>query len=93
MLNPQIAVQKNVRWIKEKLGDSPDETAFVRWRLAKMLREIGFVDIRVTPFDWLHPATPKALIPAVRGIGKVLEVLPGLREFSGSLHILATRPA
>ena len=34
MLNPQIAVQKNVRWIKEKLGDSPDETAFVRWRLA-----------------------------------------------------------
>jgi 2-polyprenyl-3-methyl-5-hydroxy-6-metoxy-1,4-benzoquinol methylase len=93
MLNPQIAVQKNVGWIKERLGDSPDETAFVRWKLAKMLREIGFVDIRLTPFDWLHPATPRPLIPVVRGIGKVMEVLPGLREFSGSLHILATRPA
>jgi len=93
MLNPQIAVQKNVGWIKEKLGDSPDETAFVRWKLARMLREIGFVDIRLTPFDWLHPATPRPLIPAVRSIGKVLEILPGLREFSGSLHILATRPA
>jgi len=30
MLNPQIMIQKNVRWIKERLGDSPDETAFIR---------------------------------------------------------------
>jgi ubiquinone/menaquinone biosynthesis C-methylase UbiE len=30
MLNPQIAVQKNVPSIKKRLGDSPDETAFVR---------------------------------------------------------------
>jgi 2-polyprenyl-3-methyl-5-hydroxy-6-metoxy-1,4-benzoquinol methylase len=93
MLNPQIAVQKNVPWIKERLGDSPDETAFVRWKLAKMLQDIGFSEIQLTPFDWLHPATPRPLIPVVRGVGKVLEILPGLREFSGSLHILATRPA
>ncbi len=30
MLNPQITLQKNVPWIKRKLGDSPDETAFFR---------------------------------------------------------------
>ncbi len=29
MLNPQIAIQKNVPWVKRRLGDSPDETAFV----------------------------------------------------------------
>src|SRR5207249_8676091 len=28
MLNPQIAIQKNVPWIKRRLGDSPNETAF-----------------------------------------------------------------
>ena len=33
MLNPQIAIQKNIPWIKRKLGDSPDETAFFRWSL------------------------------------------------------------
>ncbi len=35
MLNPQIAVQKNIPWIKRKLGDSPDETAFFRWPLRR----------------------------------------------------------
>ena len=30
MLNPQIAIQKNVPWVKQRLGDSPDETAFFR---------------------------------------------------------------
>ncbi|NJK94211.1 MAG: class I SAM-dependent methyltransferase [Bacteroidales bacterium] len=28
MMNPQIALQKNIPWLKRKLGDSPDETAF-----------------------------------------------------------------
>ena len=36
MLNPQIAMQKNIPWIKRKLGDSPDETAFFRWPLRRL---------------------------------------------------------
>jgi SAM-dependent methyltransferase len=93
MLNPQIAVQKNVPLIKRLLGDSPDETAFVRWRLARLLQRIGFVEVRIIPFDWLHPATPRGLITAVSLVARVLEKLPLLREFSGSLHIVARRPA
>jgi SAM-dependent methyltransferase len=93
MLNPQIVVQKNVRWIKRLLGDSPDETAFVRWRLRALLERLGFTDVRITPFDWLHPVTPRPLIGAVSWVGRVLEHTPGLREFSGSLHIVARRPA
>ena len=30
MMNPQIAMQKNIPSLKRKLGDSPDETAFFR---------------------------------------------------------------
>src|SRR6202158_4494491 len=37
MLNPQIAIQKNVPCVKRKVGDSPDETAFFRWQLQKSL--------------------------------------------------------
>ncbi len=31
-LNPQIMIQKNIPWIKKKMGDSPDETVFFRCR-------------------------------------------------------------
>lgn len=93
MLNPQIAVQKNVSWIKERLGDSPDETAFVRWRLAALLRRIGYTDVRLTPFDWLHPLTPRPLIGIVSVLGRITEWVPLVREFAGSLYIQARRPA
>lgn len=93
MLNPQIAVQKNVSWIKERLGDSPDETAFIRWRLAALLRHIGFTDVKLTPFDWLHPVTPWPLIGVVSLVGRCVEKVPLLREFAGSLYIRARRPA
>ncbi|MFC1512834.1 class I SAM-dependent methyltransferase [Thermodesulfobacteriota bacterium] len=92
MLNPQIMAQKNIPWLKAAMGDSPDETAFFRWSLQKNLREAGFVDIVITPFDWLHPATPEFLIPLVSQIGRLLEKTPFLQEFAGSLIIQCTRP-
>jgi SAM-dependent methyltransferase len=91
MLNPQVAIQKNVPWIKRRLGDSPDETAFVRPSLASLLRRIGFERVRISPFDWLHPATPPRFIRPVSAVGQSLEKVPGLREFSGSLLITATK--
>ena len=92
MLNPQVLLQKNVPWLKERLGDSPDETAFVRWSFARLLQRVGFRDIRILPFDWLHPHTPRPLIEMVRSTGHFLEQVPGVREFAGSLYIHAARP-
>lgn len=92
MLNPQIAVQKNIRWIKKRLGDSPDETAFIRWRFQRLLLNAGFSDTEIVPFDWLHPATPVTLVKPVSRIGAALERIPVVREFAGSLYIRARRP-
>ncbi len=92
MLNPQILIQKNIPWVKKLLGDSPDETAFVRWSLGALLREKGFADIDIRPFDWLHPLTPEKLIRGVSRMGYVLEKVPGVREFAGSLLIRCRRP-
>ena len=90
MLNPQIFLERHLRhWFHYV---SPDETAFVRWRLARDLRRAGFVDIEITPFDWLHPGTPAPLIPLVGTMGRGLERLPVLREFAGSLLIAARTP-
>lgn len=92
MLNPQIAIQKNVPFVKRLMGDSPDETAFVRWRLAALLGRIGFERVRVTPFDFLHPATPRPLIPVVQRLGQVAEATVGLSEIAGSLYIRGEKP-
>jgi SAM-dependent methyltransferase len=91
LLNPQIAIQKNVPFVKARLGDSPDETAFTRWRVSSELRARGFGQVRVTPFDWLHPSTPRPAIPVVVRTGGWLERLPIVREFAGSLLIEAER--
>lgn len=92
MLNPQIFLQKNVGWIKKLVGDSPDETAFVAGRIVDLLTRIGFVDARAEAFDWLHPATPKPLIPLVGAMGRGFEAVPLVRRFAGSLSIFARRP-
>jgi 2-polyprenyl-3-methyl-5-hydroxy-6-metoxy-1,4-benzoquinol methylase len=90
LLNPQVFIERRFRkWFPLV---SPDETAFVRWNLAAAMREVGFVRVETFPFDWLHPAIPEKLIGFVQGVGLGIERVPGLREFSGSIHISAHRP-
>jgi len=92
MLNPQIMVQKNIPWIKEKVGDSPDETAFVRWHLGNLLKKCGFKNIKIVPRDWLHPAVPTGMIGPMSWLGNFLEHVPVVREIAGSLYIAAQKP-
>ena len=89
MLNPQVFAERKLRWLFPSV--SPDETAFVRWTLGSDLQDTGFQDIEIVPFDWLHPSVPKQLIGMVSSIGRVIEGVPLLREFSGSMHIKAVR--
>ena len=91
MLNPQVCLTKNVPWIKQAMGDSPDETAFVGPHMRHLLRTAGFRQIRVEPFDFLHPSTPPGLIDAVSRAGRLLERVPGVRSLAGSLIISAVR--
>ena len=91
MLNPQIYCERHFRRFFPQV--SPDETAFVRMRLARTLARAGFESISIRPFDWLHPATPPALIGTVLSIGRCCEWLWPVKEFAGSLHIVARKPA
>ncbi len=93
MCNPQILFQKNIPYLKERLGDSPDERAFFRWPLYRLMRKVGFESITILPFDWLHPNTPKPFIQLMKRVSYIFESLPGIREFSGSLLIKARRPS
>jgi ubiquinone/menaquinone biosynthesis C-methylase UbiE len=91
MMNPQIALQKNIPFLKRRLGDSPDETAFFRWSLKRKLEKYGFKIVKIIPFDFLHPGTPEILIPAINNFGRFLEKAPMIKEFAGSLYIKALK--
>ena len=91
MMNPQIALQKNIPWIKAWSGDSLDETAFFRWTLRQNLFRHHFDKVNVTPFDFLHPGIPRAFLPLAKPFTAFLEHVPLIKEISGSLAIQAVK--
>ncbi len=92
-LNPQIYFERRLRFLPIFSYVSPDETAFLRWTLRRQLEVVGFEDVKVTPFDWLHPYTPRHVVGFVARLGWWIEHVPGLRELSGCLHFSARRPS
>ena len=87
MANPQVALIKKFPFLKRWAGDSPDETAFFRRRIAGTLELAGFVDVSVEPFDFIHPRLPASLLSRAERWTALLEKMPLLREFAGSLVI------
>ena len=92
MLNPQVCAERKLRCLPWFWNVSPDETAFVRWKLRTLMMHVGFESVSIQPFDWLHPATPGYLIETVKRLGDLAERVPMIREFAGSLIISARRP-
>lgn len=91
MVNPHIFLQKNVSWLKRLAGDSPDETAFVRWSFRRKLESSGFSDVTVKAYDFLHTLVPASLIGPVSAFGTLLEKTPILNEIAGSLIIAGSK--
>lgn len=88
MLNPQIAVEKNIPFLKSFFQDSEDERAFSRWGIKSDLKKYGFKKIVVTPYEFLHPIAPKSLLPIFVPFAILLEHIPVIREFAGTMQIV-----
>lgn len=91
MLNPQIALERNIPLIRRLAHNSPDETAFFRWSLSRQLRQSGFQEVNIAPFDFMHPAIPQIFLPLVSRALRGLEAVPLLKEIAGSLIIKAIK--
>jgi len=91
MVNPQIFLERHTALFGYLIQKSPDETAFIRGPLKKDLLKNGFTNIEIIPFDFLHPLTPRILIPLVKGLGACFERIPLLKEIAGSLYIRANK--
>jgi SAM-dependent methyltransferase len=92
LLNPHILIERTVPFVGRLFDDSPGETAFTRWGLARTLAEAGLVEVEVTPFDFLYPLVPGPLVGAVERLGARLERVPFVREVAGSLLVRGRLP-
>lgn len=92
-LNPQVAFMFTFMATKPWFGVSPDEKAFTRFRAKRALRQAGYVESSIRPFDFLHPATPAPLVAGVARASSLLERLPVVREFAGSFLVVGRKPS
>jgi SAM-dependent methyltransferase len=91
ILNPQVALMFHCGPLKGHFAVSPDEMAFSRFHVARLLRRLGYARVDVTPFDFLHPAVPEPWVDRAARLGERVERMPLLREIAGSLLICASK--
>lgn len=91
LMNPLQMIELSTPTMRKLSRHSPDETAILRWKMKKLLIDQGFKDIQIAPFDFLHPNTPKPLVPFIARLGLIVEKIPIIREISGSLLISARK--
>lgn len=89
MLNPHIFAERF--FFRERFHNSPDETAFVRFLLKRKMKEHGFKDIIIQPFDFLYPKIPAGLADTMNTLLRAVEKIPVARELAGSLFIRAVK--
>lgn len=92
LINPQVFLERRIPYLQKKMHVSPNETAFVRAKLAQQFQKHGFIHVQIQLFDFLHPGTPKPLINVVKSLGDILERTPLVKEIAGSLFITAQKP-
>lgn len=86
LANPQIWAERNVAVVGKLRHVTEHETAFRVAELRQLFQDAGAIVETCEAFEFLHPATPRPLIPTVARIEGLLERSP-LRAIAGSIRI------
>ncbi len=90
MSNPQVWAERHIGLIGRVRHTTPHETAFRPGELRSLFEHAGLSVALCEPFDFLHPSTPRTIIPLVRSLEAFLERSPA-RAIAGSLRIAGSR--
>lgn len=93
LLNPHVALEKLFRPIGALMGNTPDEQAFSRYQIVRVLAESGFRAVAAEPIEFVHPKTPQVFLSAAVRVSRFFERVPVVKEFAGSMQIFAQKPA
>jgi SAM-dependent methyltransferase len=91
LVNPQVWAERNIEVVRRRRHVTRHETAFRASELRRQLEEAGLEVVVCEPFEFLHPSTPRVLIPAVRA-AEALAERTALREIAASIRVAGRRP-
>ena len=91
--NPYGILRRLISRILFRSRGKPALPPFNRIELLTVISEIGFVKIKILPYDFLFPPLPKALLWPMQNLSLIFENTPYLRNFAGELFIWAQNPA
>src|SRR5438477_5754400 len=86
MGNPQVWAERHIGVVGRLRHTTPHETAFRRRQLRALFEREGLMVETCEPFEFLHPSTPRALIPLVVRLERGLQRSPA-RAIAGSLRV------
>lgn len=90
--NPQVFVKTMVPGVGRLAGNARCQVGMRKYDLMREASHQGFTHVQVIPYDIIHALTPRFLIQWLRAVAFVLEQIPFLREFCGTLYIWARKP-
>ena len=67
--------------------------SLTRIDLFTLLSDAGYIKIKILPYDFLFPPIPKIFLWPMQNLSLILENLPYIRNFAGSLFVWAQKPA
>jgi SAM-dependent methyltransferase len=86
MGNPQVWAERHIAVVGRLRHTTPHETAFRPDHLRSLFEGVGLRVTNCEPFEFLHPSTPRALIPLITRLESRLERSPA-RAIAGSVRI------
>jgi SAM-dependent methyltransferase len=91
LANPQVWAERRIGFVRRLRHATPHETAFTARGLRSTLERAGLEVEVCEPFEFLHPATPRAAIGLVTRVERALESTP-VRSLAGSVRVAGWRP-
>ncbi|MDD4877341.1 MAG: class I SAM-dependent methyltransferase [Dehalococcoidales bacterium] len=91
ILNPLHYSRARVGFMRSILHENSQSEDFNRWQWEKILSRQGFNSIVVRPIEFTSPYLPLGILPLATKISEILERLPLIKEFAGSLLIVARK--
>ena len=90
--NPQVFLKSVIPAFGRWTGNADCQIGMRKYKLLKAASHQGFTHVDITPYDIIHPMTPRSLIGTLRALGWVLEQTPVIRETCGTLYIWGKKP-
>lgn len=91
ILNPIHYGRSSVNIVRKILHENSDAKNFTRWKWDSILSMYNLKTVCIKPIEFTSPYIPTKLVPLCIKVSQVLEVIPIVREFAGTIIMVARK--